>query len=234
MADSFPHIKPKLPDDEDRSIDLLIRSDKDMQDNTIKSKRHSSLVRKMRLILPVLALGVVVVLMTWKSDNIPVAPVPRAEISPETIAQNELVNPKFQSEDKSGQPYTITADKAVQNAGDMDTLLLQSPVADMTLKSGGWVSLKAKDGTYQQSTGNLDLNNTVEIHHDSGYEIHTQKMNIDVKGQKITSDTPVTGQGPAGNISASGLLVDGNSKTVTFTGPAKITFHQNTEEKTKE
>lgn len=223
MVNSFPHINPKLPDD-NHSIDLLIRSDKDMEINTEKSKRHSSRVRIMKLIFPVLALAVVVVLMTWKSDNIPVAPVPRADISPETVTQNELVNPKFQSEDKDGQPYTITADKATQNAGDMDTLQLQKPVADMTLKSGGWVSLKAIGGTYQQSTGNLNLNEDVLIRHDSGYEIHAEKMNIDVKTQKVTSDSLVTGQGPAGDISASGLSVDGNSKTVIFTGPAKIIF----------
>lgn len=230
MADSTP--------EDDHSIDLLIRSDENIEINTQKSKRHSSRVRTMRLILPVLALGVVVILMTWKGDNAPVAPVPRTEISPQTVAQNELINPKFQSEDKNGQPYTITADKATQSAGDMDTLQLQKPVADMTLKSGGWVSLKAKGGTYQQRTGNLNLNEDVEIHHDSGYEIHTTKMNIDVKTQKVTSDAPVTGQGPAGDISASGLSVDGNSKTVIFTGPAKLTFHQipetSTQEKIKE
>jgi lipopolysaccharide export system protein LptC len=221
MIDSFPHIKP-VTTEEDHSIDLLIRSDKEREINTTKSKRHSSIVRKMRLILPVIALMMVAALMTWKSDNIPVAPVPRADISPETVAQNELIKPKFQSEDKSGQPYSITADKATQNTGDMDTLLLQSPVADMTLKSGGWVSLKAKDGKYQQSTGNLDLDDTVEIRNDGGYEIRTQKMNINVKNQMITSSSPVTGEGPQANIEASGLSVDGNSKTVIFTGPVKL------------
>jgi hypothetical protein len=119
MVDSFPKIKTE-PVAEDHAIDLLVRSDENIQLNTTKSKRHSSLVRRMRLILPVLALAVFVILITWKSDNASLAPVPRAEISPETVAQNELVKPKFQSEDKSGQPYTITADKATQNAGDMD------------------------------------------------------------------------------------------------------------------
>jgi lipopolysaccharide export system protein LptC len=224
MVDSFPKIKTE-PVAEDHAIDLLVRSDENIQLNTTKSKRHSSLVRRMRLILPVLALAVFVILITWKSDNASLAPVPRAEISPETVAQNELVKPKFQSEDKSGQPYTITADKATQNAGDMDTLFLAAPVADVTLKSGGWVSLKATDGIYQQSTGNLDLNQDVKIRNESGYEIRTEKMNINVKNQKVTSTTPVTGEGPDASISATGLSVDGNAKTLIFTGPAKLTFH---------
>lgn len=216
------------PSPHDESIDLLIRSDENIQLNNKKSKRHSTIVRRMRLLLPIAALGVVVILMTWKSENTPVVAVPREEISPQTVSQNELINPKFQSEDTSGQPYSITADKATQNAEDMDTLQLQKPVADITLKSGGWVSLKAATGQYKQEGRDLSLDGQVEIHHDSGYEIQTEKMNIDVKDQIITSDTPVTGHGPSGEISASGLSVDGNNKTVIFTGPAKLTLHKAT------
>ncbi len=204
------------------NIDRLVRGDDDIQVNAIKSKRHTAIVRKMRLILPIVALGVMVILITWKNENATVAPVPREQVSPQTISQNELINPKFQSEDSHAQPYTITADKATQNAEDMNTVLLQKPVADMTLKSGGWVSLKADNGSYKQEEGNLNVNGQVEIHHENGYEIHTDKMNIDVKGQIITSDTPVTGHGPSADISATGLNANGATNTIIFTGPAKL------------
>lgn len=207
---------------QDESLDLLIRSDDEIQLNNQKSKRHSANVRRMRLILPIIALGVVVMLITWKSDNTPVTAIPRAEVSPETVSQNELVNPKFESVDSSGQPYSITADKATQNADDMDKLQLQKPVADISLKSGGNVSLKATNGTYQQDSRDLSLDGQVIITHDSGYQIQTEKMNIDVKGQIISSDSPVTGHGASADITASGLNVDGNSKVITFQGPAKL------------
>lgn len=209
---------------QEEHLDLLIRSDDDIQINTRQSKRHTAIVRKMRLILPIAALGFVAVLMTWKNESAVVAPVPREQVSPQTISQNELVKPKFQSEDSSSQPYTITADKATQNAEDMNTVLLLKPVADLTLKSGGWVSLKANNGTYKQAEGNLNVNGQVEIHHDSGYELHTEKMDIDVKGQTITSETPVTGHGPSADISATGMNVDGTTDTITFTGPAVLTL----------
>lgn len=209
---------------QEEHLDLLIRSDDDIQVNTRQSKRHTAIVRKMRLILPIAALGFVAVLMTWKNENAVVAPVPREQVSPQTISQNELVKPKFQSEDSSSQPYTITADKATQNAEDMNTVLLQKPVADLTLKSGGWVSLKANNGTYKQAEGNLNVNGQVEIHHDSGYELHTEKMDIDVKGQTITSETPITGHGPSADISATGMNVDGETDIITFTGPAVLTL----------
>jgi len=211
--------------DEDK-IDLLIRSDADNQNSTLHSKKHTTLVRRMRLILPVLALCVIVVLITWKNEDAQVLPVPREQISPETVSQNELINPKFQSEDKDGQPYTITADKATQTAEDMNLLQLQKPVADVTLKSGGWISLSAKNGQYQQDNGKLALDGDIKIRHDSGYEMKTEKMNIDVKSQLITSDTPVTADGASGHISARGLRADGNSKILSFVGPVTLTLEK--------
>ena len=210
--------------EESDHLERLVRGSDEMEINSKKSKRHTAIVRKMRLILPILALGVVVILMTWQDRNAPVTAVPREQVSPQTISQNELINPKFQSEDTHNQPYTITADKATQNAEDMNTVLLQKPVADMTLKSGGWVSLKADNGSYKQEEGNLNVDGQVEIHHDSGYELHTDKMSIDVKGQVITSNTPVTGHGPSADISATGMNANGANDTIIFTGPAKLTL----------
>lgn len=210
----------------DEHIDLLIRSDENIQLNNRKSKRHSNMVRGMRLLLPIAALAVIVVIMAWKSDNNPVTAVPREQISPQTVSQNELINPKFQSQDNSGQPYSITANKATQNAEDMNTLLLQKPVADMTLKSGGAVKVTATNGQYKQEQKGLALDGNVTVHHNSGYEIQTEKMNVDVTGQIITSDTPVTGHGPQADISATGLNVNGDSKIVIFNGPAKLILHK--------
>lgn len=210
----------------DENLDLLVRSDDEIQKHKKKTKNHTSLVRWMRLVLPVIALSIVVILMVWSDSRAPLTPVPREQVSPQTISQNELIKPKFQSEDSHNRPYTITADKATQNAEDMNTVLLQKPVADMTFEKGGWVSLKATNGAYKQAEGDLDLDGQVEIHHDSGYELHTEKMAINVKGQSLSSDTAVTGHGPAADISASGLEANGTNDTVIFKGPAKLTLRQ--------
>lgn len=226
MVDPTSQPAPAAASQSDEHFDLLIRSDANIQLNTKRSKRHSTIVRSMRLILPIAALSVVVVLMVWKGDNNPVTAVPREQISPQTVSQNELVNPKFQSEDDNGQPYSITADKAIQNAEDMNTLLLQKPIADIALKSGGTVSLTATNGEYKQEQKGLVLDGQVKVRNDTGYEIQTEKMNIDMTGQIITSDSPVTGHGPEADISASGMNVNGNSKIVIFNGPAKLTLRK--------
>ncbi|MDY0029786.1 MAG: LPS export ABC transporter periplasmic protein LptC [Pseudobdellovibrionaceae bacterium] len=205
------------------SADRLVRSEEEIASRASRTRLYSRYVRSLRLALPVAALAIVVVLMVWSDqDTAPIKAVPRDEISPQTASRNELVNPKFQSEDGDSQPYTITADKATQNAENMDMIHLDKPVADINLKSGNWVALKAVQGDYDQKSGVLQLNGDVLINHDTGYELQSQTMNINIDGQTMSSDNLISGHGPAGEISAQGLEADGKTDKVIFKGPAKL------------
>lgn len=222
MSSIIPPIVPPVTPPELDGMDRLIRSDGDIAHRKTSGRRHTTLVRWMRLLLPVVALGFIAIVMSFSGQNSKIAAVPRETVLPSSVSRNELINPKFQSEDAKNNPYTITADKAVQNTEKMDDIQLEKPVADMALGNKGWVAIKAISGIYNQISGNLDLNGKVEVHHDSGYELGSEKMMIDVKSNTITSTTPVTGHGPSADISAAGLTADGTTKKIIFTGPAKL------------
>ncbi len=222
-----PQEQPNLVANEAR-VDLLIRRDEDAHMRVTKTRRYSRYVRSLRLALPVVALAIVVVLMVWSDRDTQIKAVPRTDISPQTVTRNELINPKFQSEDSNSQPYTITADKATQNASNMDNILLDKPVADISLKSGNWIAIKAAQGEYNQKSGLLQLDGSVQMNHDTGYELQSDHMNIDVDQQTLMSDVAVTGHGPAAEISAQGLEADGKTDTVIFKGPAKLILRQTT------
>lgn len=200
----------------------LVRSDEETAKTSAKSRHHSSLVRKLRLLLPLAALAIVVVMFSWSDMDKISAPVPREKISPQTVGKNELLSPKFQSEDSNRQPYTITAEKAFQKSENLDQVILDKPVADINLKDGTWVALEAATGDFSQSSGNLVLDGQVKVFHDSGYELHTDHMDIDIKNETLSSTKPVTGHGPGADIEASGLTGTGDNKTLIFTGPAKL------------
>ncbi len=208
-------------------IDQLVRRDGLDTDNQNLSNRHSILVRRMRLLLPVAALCIIGVTMAVSGHETSLIPVPREQVIPQTASRNELVNPKFQSEDSNNHSYTITADRATQNAADMNSVHLEKPIANMELGNSSHVEINAQGGTYNQQAGNLDLKGAVEIHHDTGYELKTDSMNIDVAKKIMTSSSSVTGHGPAADITAAGMNADGNQKIVTFVGPAKLILRLN-------
>ncbi len=210
----------------DARVDRLIRQDEDVHLRATRTRRYSRFVRSLRLTLPIVALAIVVVLMVWSDRDTQIKAIPRADISPQTVTRNELINPKFQSEDTDSQPYTITADKATQSTSNMDNILLDKPVADISLKGGNWLAIKATEGEYNQKSGVLKLDGSVQMNHDTGYELQSDHMNIDVGQQMVTSDVAVTGHGPAAEISAQGLEADGKTDTVIFKGPATLVLRQ--------
>lgn len=204
----------------------FIHSDNDAVEKTMSSIRRSTAVKKLRLILPLVAGLIVVVMFVW-SDMESVAPPPRKEtVSPQTVGRNELLNPRFESEDASQQPYTITATKAFQDSKDMNMIMLDKPVADISLKDSAWLAVESDKGEFEQVKQNLMLEGKVKLFHDDGYEMQTDKVEIDMIGEKAISKTPVSGHGPIGTIKAQGLTADGKTGVLSFTGPATLILNQ--------
>jgi lipopolysaccharide export system protein LptC len=219
---------PEFPDPDDAKsagLTRLVRTDDDAAATVAQSVRHSSIVRRLRLVLPLVAIGIVVIMLAWSDMDKIAEPVRREEVSPQTMGKNELVKPKFQSEDTNQQPYTITADRAFQEADNLDLVILEKPVADITLEDGAWIAIKAKNGEYLQSRQKLKLTGDVRLYHDDGYELATEQVDLDIISQTAHSDKPVSGHGPAGTITSSGLDANGRNGTLIFTGPAKLILH---------
>ncbi|HBR68863.1 MAG TPA: LPS export ABC transporter periplasmic protein LptC [Rhodospirillaceae bacterium] len=190
------------------------------------SQNYSKFVRWMRLLLPLAALAIVAVLFTWNSTNDDIAiPVEKQVAGSTEIGKNELVNPRFESTDENKQPYTVTAERAIQGEEDEKLVILEKPVADMLLNSGNWIAAQADKGAYHQGTQKLMLEGHVKLFHDKGYQLETQKLQIDVTKSLAWSDNPVYGQGPAGTLEAKGLKADNNAGRLVFTGPAKLVLN---------
>jgi len=192
----------------------------------IPGKSYSLIVRFLRLALPMVAIGIIGLLLSWNRVEDTVTSFPNDISIPQNVGQNELVNPKFESADEKNQPFSITALRAVQSARDPSVVLLEKPMADITLKSGTWLAAQAQKGAYRQNTERLLLQGEVKLFHDDGYEVTTDKLLVNLQNREAWSDEPVYGQGPAGSLEASGMQAHSNSNQLIFTGPAKLTLNR--------
>tara|TARA_B100000780_G_scaffold278914_2_gene254346 strand:+ start:2832 stop:3647 length:816 start_codon:yes stop_codon:yes gene_type:complete len=187
------------------------------------SAAYTSFIRRMRLILPLVAVSIVAALLAWPDNQNQIAILEKSQKeSLKTVRKNELTNPKFESIDDKNQPYSITAEKAVQGESDEEAMLLEKPLADMQLKSGSWIALKANQGTYWQKEEKLNLQKNVTLFHDDGYEMNTDILFIDLKNQTVQSNTDVHGHGPAGTLTAKGLDGNNTNGILIFHGPATL------------
>ncbi|HEY8190338.1 MAG TPA: LPS export ABC transporter periplasmic protein LptC, partial [Micavibrio sp.] len=107
------------------------------------NRRYSIVVRGLRLLLPLAALAIVVVVAAWPKMDDPIGAVPREDVIPQKAGRNELINPRFESANANHQPYVITASRAVQSMKDAELVLLEKPVADISLKIDEKLSAQA-------------------------------------------------------------------------------------------
>lgn len=152
------------------------------------------------------------------------APVKIEEKKTASMSKNELVNPEFESVDSKNQPFTITANRAVQDAAD-ELMLLEEPLADIVLNSGNWVAIQSRQGAYRQESQRLLLKDNVTLFHDDGYTARTEELNVDMKDGKAQTDLKVSAFGPAGELDASGMQADTKDDVLIFTGPAKLVIY---------
>ncbi len=135
-----------------------------------------------------------------------------------------MVKPRLTGTDASGNPFVVTADAAVQDAPGSHRARLTNVEADLSLQSGGWLTVSAGEGRLDANTKKLVLSGAIAIYSDSGYELHTPSARVDLAHGIMAGDDTVTGQGPLGTIHADRFELDRNNKQVRLMGHVKMTF----------
>lgn len=191
------------------------------------SVRYSRFVSLMKFLLPAVAAVLIGLVALWPhlqpQDS-------RFRIGFSGLKAREaedpsMVNARYIGTDNGGQPYSITSDLAKNLVEGTNSVELEMPKADITLDDGSWLVMTADTGIYTGSTKKLKLMGAVNLFHDSGYEFHTEEMDIDLEKGIASSDQPVQGQGPFGEIEAEGFLLEDKGKVITFTGKAKMVLY---------
>lgn len=227
MSANTPENPPETPGQEkhsDRLGDLLKNKDRQPL-----AGNYSQIVRTLRIFLPLAALGVmaIIILTSRGQDEFRQA---REDFQLEKPATNELTKPRFESRDKKNQPYTITANKAIQSETQRHKIFLDKPMADMMTSGGTWVAVEADQGEYTEDNEKLILKGNVHLFQDDGYSLRTEEMLLNLNNRTAHSDNPVEAHGPAGQLKAKGLTANQNDNKIIFQGPAKLTLH-NTDDK---
>ncbi len=187
---------------------------------------YSLFVRILKLTLPLVALVIIGILtMRLINGNSQLQDIAEHSTAGKTTpGQIELAGAKYEGIDDQGRPYTVTADKASRVDNAPDTVLFTNPVADITLADKTWVAAKAKTGSFDHKNEILDLKDDVSVFHDSGYEMHTAAIQINLKDKTAHTSLPVQAQGPIGTIAAQNMTVLNQGDLVVFGGPATLTL----------
>jgi lipopolysaccharide export system protein LptC len=186
------------------------------------NSRYSHFVAVIKFIL--LGLAILLVGLAFVLPNLEQEEGFTLDYADVTLSDDSLTmkNPRFAASDLSNQYYVVTADTATQQTTNDPIVVLSNLQADITLKSGDWISLSAPDGELNTETGYLKLFGEINIFSDSGNELTANSAEADLKKRIFTSDQPFKGHGPLGTIEADRLAVDQNSGNLRFESNVKL------------
>jgi lipopolysaccharide export system protein LptC len=213
-----------------RPVELPIHSELPAPPRARRS-RHGKLVRFARIALPLVALGLVGLIIAWSRINpiIERIHISETEQAPEEIETVTMENARFAGIDSQNRSFNVTAVRAIQSADDNNHIDLQLPKADIVLSSGAKVAIRSDKGGLHRDTQILELVGQVTLTQDQDYEFHTEKARIDLDARTAGGDSPVEGRGPQGEIHAEGFdILDGGAR-VLFRGRSRALLQANQE-----
>lgn len=181
-------------------------------------------ITALKILLPAIAIALLILVAVWPhflldGGRFEIAADESGDVG---IDRLSMINPHFQGTDSRNRPFTVTAERAVQDLTDDDLILLAQPKADMTLEDGAWVALQAAQGFYRRGAETLRLAGGVDLFHDQGYEIHTPSAALDLNRGTAEGHEPVAAQGPFGELTAEGFRVAERGAIVEFIGRSRL------------
>ncbi len=188
-------------------------------------RRYTQFVVLFKLFLWFLVIGMIGVVI-WISSfsdgdgtRIVLSSMQKTGVTLESV----MKKPYYQGVDANSQPYTIVADKATQI--DENTVLLDNIRADMALSNGAWVGLNAGSGQLDLEKETLALKGGVSVFYEGGYEFHSDYADVDIQAGSARGDAPVTGQGPAGMLTADSFAITSHGDSIRFNGSVTMTLY---------
>jgi lipopolysaccharide export system protein LptA len=187
------------------------------------AQRHSLLVRLLRLLLPLAAIGVlggyvgiVAIGSLWKPKFDPGTVVITAE-------DLTMKNPSYFDTTSDGR-YEVRAERAIVSFGQKkDTpVKLLHVSGEMVKKSGEITKLKAKHGLFDNAKGELELFDGIEIDGSSGLMARLTRAMVYSKEGKVVSTEPVSANMPAGSVQAASMTMGTKTKLVHFRGGVTV------------
>ena len=132
-----------------------------------------------------------------------------------------MIKPKLQGVSDNNEPYTATADRAEQLS--KDEVRFFNLQADLTRADNSWLNVTAKEGLYNSARSLLILTGNVVLYEDSGYMFTSQRVDIDTEKAAASGDGVIEGQGPLGNMRATGYLIAESGAVMKFGQKGRVT-----------
>lgn len=195
-----------------------------------RAKRHSALVKLLRLVLPLAAVAVAGVYFIPSKLTVS---VDGGEASVESIDISngglKMINPRIKGVHERHGVYDIRADHATQHANNPELITLVKITGELVSKSGEKTTLTAPSGIFHSKQEELIFDNGVVIGGDAGISGKMKTATAYFQTNKLTSKDPVEFAFHNSTIKARSVTLYSSEGRVLFEGAVDVHLERNRE-----
>jgi lipopolysaccharide export system protein LptC len=189
------------------------------------ARRHTGLVRWLKIILPALAGAMIVAfLVTMKMVTGNIGEL--FSLAGITMDTKSLImeKPHLSGFKGTEHSYEVVADRAVQDLANPKVVRLENIAAEFGLTSDVRISLDATTGVFDGDKEMLELTDGITVSSTDGYAAKLDQAHIDFRGRTLASQGPVEIRSNEGLVRARELSVTDRGKKIVFSGGVSVTY----------
>jgi lipopolysaccharide export system protein LptC len=185
------------------------------------ARRHSRLVRALRILIPAgIAAGfVIVILLTFFNPLRMLANLPinlnGAVVSGTKITMEQ---PRLSGFTHDSRAYEVSAAAAAQDLTNPDIVELQNLHAKVAMQDNNTMEMSAFSGIYNSKSEMLKLERDIQLSSTNGYRGHLSEATVDIRKGNVVSDKPVELKMLQGTLNANRLEIVDSGNLVRFLG----------------
>lgn len=191
--------------------------------------RYSRIVAWLKVMLPLVALGILSTLFLVSRAVSPPAIIPFADSEVQKRLTNQQVTgPYFTGNAASGDEITFIAETVTTPEGQFGSNRAQNVDVRIDKQDGGHITVTALEAVINIAEDKTDLTGDVEVTTSQGYVLRSELLHLWMSRLEMLSPDSVTATTPVGDIEAGGMRLftpEGSSGSqLLFTDGVKLLY----------
>lgn len=189
---------------------------------------YSRFVAWAKIILPLIALGLLSTMFLVARVVDPAQELPFAEVDVDQIARQERISkPNYSGMTRDGAAIALAAERALPNPDNPRSVRGTLITAGIDLPTGERVDIASDLMQLDQAAGTAHLRENVRLQMTGGYRLTTGELAIALDRTRLWSNTPTQVQVPQGQLSADtfSMTNTGENNVLVFKGDVKLVYH---------
>ena len=167
------------------------------------SNAYSRFVMGAKIVLPLMALGLLSTLFLLARDTDREVALPYSEAEIETLTEgSRITNPSFAGVNLDGTSLIVAAGIASEDPDIPGRVVIEDMQAEIRTPANVEILMGSDRGTYSRTDGRSVLSGNVHAVTSTGYAISADRLVAVTERSLLRSEGPVRAEGPLGSIEA--------------------------------